>query len=446
MSRIQDQTIRSMAPPALFFVAVYFAGSKRLVQYFPGATPEGLAYSAAMGSVAVIGGNLAHKKGDPEWKRAGFVIGGLALSTILRPHVAKALIGRADLNLKASFRFALVEGVLVGGVEMYVMSRGPSQLPRDSVRDKEIHESRALGGISVVEMNRDAHQIRGFDKMVQEPWLLKQAHELCRGKAFCIDAILNVSLHEILNLDLLLSENREKTPTLMIVNCKNHYSVVIYEPTEKRIYRFNSLTTEVNVYEQKVIDAMRRSFPVDEVICNKKTPQKGLDGWRCAFEVLYFLEHFLAGSSMDNVDAVPLPMESLARRLEVYYNFLKGVQCAIPEGFKLFYDISLDDKSVKQLKNLMQNACTNGWVKKSEGSSVVEFQKQIECILIKLWMMEQKKHGTFQELVNEMGDFTTNQRRFLDGALNRIDWTREAISGHFRHVYYETMRHPISPD
>lgn len=438
--------MRSMAPPALFFVAVYFAGSKRLVQYFPGATPEGLAYSAAMGSVAVIGGNLAHKKGDAEWKRAGFIIAGLALSTILRPHVAKALIGRADLNLKASFRLAIVEGVLVGGVEMYVMSRGPSQLPRDSVRNKEIHESRVLGGISIHEMNRDAHQIRGFDKMVQEPWLLKQAQELCRGKAFCVDAIINVSLHEILDLDLLLSENTEKTPTVMVVNCKNHYSIVVYEPTEKRIYRFNSLTTEVNVYEQKVIDAMQRLFPVDEVICNKKTPQKGVDGWRCAFEVLYFLEHFLAGSSMDNVDAAPLPMESLARRLDVYYNFLKGVQCAIPKSHRMYFDVVLDDKPVKQLKNFMQNACTNGWVKKSEGSSVLEHQKQIECILIKLWMMEQKKRGTFQEFVDEMGEFTTNQRRFLDGALNRIDWAREAISGHFRHVYYETMRHPISPD
>lgn len=89
MSRVQEQTIRSMAPPALFFVAAYFAGSKRLVQYFSGATPKGLAYSAAIGSVAVIGGNWAHKKGDGEWKRAGFVIGGLALSTILRPPCGK---------------------------------------------------------------------------------------------------------------------------------------------------------------------------------------------------------------------------------------------------------------------------------------------------------------------------------------------------------------------
>lgn len=95
-------------PPALFFVVVYFAGSKRLLQYFPEATQEGLAYSAAMGSVAVIGANLAHKKGDAEWKRAGLVIRALALSSILRPEVAKTLIGRADLNLKASFRFALI--------------------------------------------------------------------------------------------------------------------------------------------------------------------------------------------------------------------------------------------------------------------------------------------------------------------------------------------------
>jgi len=446
MSRVQEQTIRSVVPPALFFVVVYFAGSKRLLQYFPEATQKGLAYSAAMGSVAVIGANLAHKKGDAEWKRAGLVIGALALSTILRPDVAKTLIGRADLNLKASFRFALIEGVLVCGVEMYVINRGAPNPPGDSMRDKVIHESRGLGGISVGEMNRDLFQIRGFDKLVQEPWLLKQAQELCRGKAFCVDSILNISLHEILNLDLLLSENTENTPTLMIINCKNHYSIVVYEPTEKRIYRFNSLATEVNVYEQKVIDAMQRLFTVDEIICNKKTSQKEVDGWSCAFRVLYFLEHFLAGSSMDNVDAAPLPAESLARRLEVYYNCLKDVQCAIPKGFTMFIDVVLDDKSEKQLKHIMQNSCTNGWVKKSEGGSVLEYQKQIECILIKLWMMEQKKQGTFKNFVDEMGDFTTNQRRFLDGTLTRINWSREALSNRFLSVYYETTGHPVSPD
>ena len=320
------------------------------------------------------------------------------------------------------------------------------EAPDDSMRDKVIHESRALGGISVVEMNRDEYQIRGFDKLVQEPWLLKQVQELCRGKAFCIDAIINSSLHELLDLDVLLSENTENTPTVIIVNCKNHYSVVVYEPTEKRIYRFNSLTTEVNEYEQKVIDVMQRLFTVDKIICNKKTPQKGVDGWRCAFEVLYFLEHFLAGSSMDNVDAAPLPVESLARRLEVYYNYLKGVQCDIPKRFKLFFEITLDDKSEKELKNIMQNSCRKGWVKKGEGGRVIEYQNQIECILIKLWMMEQKKWGVFKNFVDEMGDFTTNQRRFLDGALNRIDWSRKAISNRFRSVYYETTKHPVSPD
>ena len=61
-------------------------------------------------------------------------------------------------------------------------------------------------------------------------------------------------------------------------------------------------------------------------------------------------------------------------------------------------------------------------------------------------MMEQKKWGVFKNFVDEMGDFTTNQRRFLDGALNRIDWSRKAISNRFRSVYYETTKHPVSPD
>jgi len=446
MSRIQEQSMRSLVPPALFFLAVYFAGSKRLIQYFPGATQKGLAYSAAMGSVAVVGANLAHEKGDAEWKRAGLVIGALALSTIMSPHLVKELVGCADLNLKASFRFAIIEGVIVGGVEMYVSNRELPQPPKDSMRDKEIHERRTLGGISLIEMNRDKYQIRGFDKMVQEPWLLQQVGELCREKAFCVDTIINSSLHDLLDLDRLFSENTQEIPTVMVVNCKSHYSIVVYEPTEHRIYRFNSLTTEVNVYEQKVIDAMQKLFPVEKTVCNKRTSQKDVDGWSCAFRVLYFLEHFLAGSSMDNVDAAPLPAESLARRLEVYYDFLNGVQCAIPERFKIFFDFVLEDKSEKQLKTLMQNACTNGWVKKDIMANTIEFEKQIECILIKLWMREQKKRGRFQVFVYEMYDFTTSQRRFLDGVLNRIDWSREAISTRFREVYYEIQGHAISPD
>lgn len=279
MSRIQEQIIRSIMPPALFAVAVYFAGSNRLIQYFPGATKKGLACSATMGGLAVIGGNLAHKKSDAEWKRAGLVIGGLALSTILRPYVAKALLRRVDLNFSASFRFALIEGVIVGGVEIYVVGRRPLPAPprEHPPRDKEINESLELGGISKIEMLQDPHKIRGFDKKVQGPWILEQIQETCRGKAVCVGIIVTDSNRELLDLDALLAGERP-IPTVMLVDNGDNYSIVFYEPNE-----------------QKVIVKMQELFTVHGIIHNKKTSQKVLEDWSSAFRVACFLEHFLEG-------------------------------------------------------------------------------------------------------------------------------------------------------
>lgn len=55
---------------------------------------------------------------------------------------------------------------------------------------------------------------------------------------------------------------------------------------------------------------------------------------------------------MDNVDNARLPLESLARRLDVYYHFLYDSQCSVPEGWQLFFEGALAGQSVEQLKNI----------------------------------------------------------------------------------------------
>lgn len=428
-------------PPALFAAAVYFAGSNRLIQYLPGATRKGLGCSAAMSGLAVIGGNLAHKKSDPEWKRAGLIIGGLALSSILTPYIAKGLLRRVDLNFKASFRFALVEGLIVGGVEIYVIGRRPLPAPprEHPPRDRKINESLELGGISEIEMLQDPHKIRGFDKRVQGPWLLGQIQETCRGKAFCVGTIIADANRERLDLDALLAGAR-LIPTVMLVDNGDYYSVVVYEPNEKWIYCYNPVSTDQSPNEQKVVGKMQELFEVYGVIHNKSTSQKVLEDWSSAFRVAYFLEHFLEGSSMDNVDAARLPLKSLARRLDVYYHFLYDSQCSIPEDWQLFYDGALEGQSVEQLKNLMQNACKNGF------GDMEKFSNQIQCILVKLWAMEQEKRGTFTEFARAMREFTEGERAFLNMILEDVGRTKGAIVNRLNEAYFSEYGKTIDPE
>ena len=99
----------------LFIGAAYFAGSNRLIQYFSGASRRDLILSAVLGSTAIVGSKMFRQNCDLE--RLIDVIGSLALSTILTFCAAKALKGGSKMNIQASFRFAVVEAAIVGGLE-----------------------------------------------------------------------------------------------------------------------------------------------------------------------------------------------------------------------------------------------------------------------------------------------------------------------------------------
>jgi len=314
---------------------------------------------------------------------------------------------------------------------------------------KPLGEDLSLGDIPIAEMNRDPYKIRGFDKMVQQPWLEKQLAVLCTGRAHFVPGGITDDYRHLLDLDKLLTENKEPIPTVMLINNKRHYSIVVYDPNTKKVYCFNSLSTTGNPLEKKVIQKMQELFEVGEVVLNKKAHQLEADGWSCAFRVMRFLEHFFGGSSMEDINATPIPQEVLARKLSDYYHFLADEFVKPPEDFQLFMDVTLQDKTVAGLRNMMQAACRKGCVKKLDAESFLDNQRQIECILIKLWLMEQEKPGTFVGFVQEMGKgiaFKPNQRRFLDQALRKMEWTREAIVNQLYNTYFAETRHAISPD
>lgn len=298
--------------------------------------------------------------------------------------------------------------------------------------------------ISVKEMNNDKLRVRGFDKMVQGPWLEKQLQKVCGTEAHFGNFTYASNNHTALDLNKLLKER--DVPNVVLINYSNHYSLVVYEPKEKKIYRFNSLSTEENSLEKKVIDKMQELFSTEKVIKNKTTPQKDQDGWSCAFHVMYFLESLLEGSSMEDVEVEPLSQESLASRLTNYYQYLCDEQEKIPTSHRLYFEVSLDDKNISQLKSLMKTVCSNGWIKKTNGQDKQNHMRQVECILIKMWLMQKQESSTFIDFIKKMGDFTTNQRRFLHQALERMEWSRDAMVRLFYQTYFNYYKCSISPD
>lgn len=115
--RIERRDVIAYGTPLLFVGTALLAGSKRLIKHFPGASQKGLFCSAAFGSVGVIVSGLKNSEDDDDYNRRVYTIAGLALTAIAAPTMAKILIGRVDLNFKASLRFAFIQGLVFGAVD-----------------------------------------------------------------------------------------------------------------------------------------------------------------------------------------------------------------------------------------------------------------------------------------------------------------------------------------
>ena len=115
--RIERQDVMTYGAPLLFVAAAFLAGSKRLIKHFPGASQKGLVCSTALGSAGVIASGLKNSGEGCDYDRRVYSIAGLAITAIAAPALAKSLLGRADLNFRASLRFAFIQGVIFGSVD-----------------------------------------------------------------------------------------------------------------------------------------------------------------------------------------------------------------------------------------------------------------------------------------------------------------------------------------
>ena len=115
--RIERQDVMTYGTPLLFVAAAFLAGSKRLIKHFPGASQKGLLFSAALGSVGVIASGLKNSGEGSDYDRRVYTIAGLAITAIAAPALAKTLLGRSDLNFRASLRFAFIQGLVFGAVD-----------------------------------------------------------------------------------------------------------------------------------------------------------------------------------------------------------------------------------------------------------------------------------------------------------------------------------------
>lgn len=168
---------------------------------------------------------------------------------------------------------------------------------------------------------------------------------------------------------------------------------------------------------------------------------------------MYFLEHFLNNSSMDDVDQAPIPQESLARRLGTYYGFLLGEQNKVPSGYETFYVANVEGINSEQLALLLNRACVQGKTLKrpDQEADRLNYRKQIECILVRLNREGNSKavilelFGGINIVKRDSAELYRKDRIFLAETLQRQRWSREAIVDLFYETYLQHYGHPVDP-
>lgn len=126
---------------SLFVGLAFFAGSKRLIKYFPNTTASGLLLSTSVGSVTAIASKKYAGKKETELMRGCRVIAAFSLSSIiLAPTVAK-LLKRENIKLERTGAFRL--GVLTSVVEGASCFMSERSKKSGTSIDQEIRE---LGG------------------------------------------------------------------------------------------------------------------------------------------------------------------------------------------------------------------------------------------------------------------------------------------------------------
>ena len=112
MSQIQNNILHNWVQPAVFLSAAFLAGSQRYIQFFPGATQNGLVLSATIGSGFTLASQFTlTNQQESAYHSFTRVTACLALGMIITPYAAKQLNGRADISIPASLRFGVLETI-----------------------------------------------------------------------------------------------------------------------------------------------------------------------------------------------------------------------------------------------------------------------------------------------------------------------------------------------
>ena len=139
MTPIQKQYLQASSVSTLFMGAAFLASSKRFVQYFPGVSKQGLVCSALLGSGALMGISWKFPKEEQLQDRCIWTTAALALNIFATPIIAQKLTGRASLGYIAAARFAAIQALIFGSVEVvtYLYMRAPS-ISKEPIKVKEV--------------------------------------------------------------------------------------------------------------------------------------------------------------------------------------------------------------------------------------------------------------------------------------------------------------------
>ena len=186
--RIERQDVITYGAPLLFVSAAFLAGSKRLIKHFPGASQKGLLCSAALGSAGVVASGLKNTGDSADFNRRVYTIAGLAITAIAAPALAKTLLGRADLNFRASLRFAFIQGFIFGAVDFgaFFMEKPEADIPPPQQENIPFHQQQnyidvvPLEAMSVIfqclsnaDIANAALSCKKFQEVVETPQIQK---------------------------------------------------------------------------------------------------------------------------------------------------------------------------------------------------------------------------------------------------------------------------------
>ena len=89
MRQVQNNVLYNYVQPALFLSVALLAGSKRCIQYFPGASQNGLVLSAALGSGLTLASQQIVFEKESAYHSFARVTACLALGAIVAPMLPK---------------------------------------------------------------------------------------------------------------------------------------------------------------------------------------------------------------------------------------------------------------------------------------------------------------------------------------------------------------------